>query len=68
MFYMVIYVTLTSLTEHGTLSLLRAKLSFLIRFYTYNIGQIDIFFVLKKFLTKQFHKSKYDLTKSLNKN
>ena len=32
MFYMVVYVTLTILTEHGILSLLRAKLSLLIRF------------------------------------
>ena len=48
MFYMVIYVTLTILTEHGILSLLRANLSLLIRFNTYNIGQIDIFIVLKK--------------------
>ena len=43
MLYMVIYVTLTILTEHGILSLLRAKLSLFIRFNTYNIGQIDIF-------------------------
>ena len=47
---MVIYVTLTILTEHGTLSLfssyLKAKLSLLMRFKTYNFGQIDIFFFL----------------------
>ena len=45
---MVIYVTLTILTEHGTLSLfssyLKAKLSLLMRFKTYNFGQIDILF------------------------
>ena len=43
MFYMAVYVTLTILTEHGILSLLRAKLSLLIRSNTYNIGQINIF-------------------------
>ena len=40
---MAIYVTLIILTEHGILSLLRAKLSVLIRFNNYNIGEIDIF-------------------------
>ena len=49
LFYvMVIYVTFTILTEHGILSLLRAKLSLLIRFNTYNIGQIEFFFCFKK--------------------
>ena len=56
MFYMVIYVTLTILTEHGILSLLRAKLSLLIRFNTYNIGQIDIFWFLKKSKINHFTK------------
>ena len=49
---MYIYFTLTILTEHGTLSLfswyLKAKLSLLMRFITYNFGQIDIFFSFKK--------------------
>ena len=48
MFYMVKYVTLTILTDHGILFLLGAKLSMLIRFNTYNIGHINIFLVLKK--------------------
>ena len=57
---MVIYVTLTILTENETLSLfswyLKAKLSFLMRFKTYNFGQIDIFFVFKKFKINYFTK------------
>ena len=40
MFYMVIYVTLTILPEHGILSLLRAKLSLLVSFKIINI---DVF-------------------------
>ena len=46
--YMVIYVSLTILTEHGTLSLfswyLKAKLSLLMRFITYNFDKIYSFF------------------------
>ena len=53
---MVIYVTLTILTEPGNLSLfswyLRVKLSLLM--ITYNLGQIDIFFVFKKILKQTF--------------
>ena len=49
---MVIYVTLTNLIDNGNLSLLswylRAKLSLLMSFKTYNFGQIDILF-FKKF-------------------
>ena len=59
-----IYVTLTILTEHGNVSLhyLRAYLSLLMRFKTYNFGQIGIFLVLKKVQNISFHKSKYALT------
>ena len=50
--YMVIYVTLTILTERGNLSLsswyLRVVIALLIKFKTYNFVQIDMFF-LKKF-------------------
>ena len=53
MLYMVIYVTLTTLTEYG-IFLLRAKFSSLIRFNTYNIGQIDIF-CFKKSSKINFH-------------
>ena len=59
---MVINVTLTILTEHGTLSLfswyLKATLSLLMRFKTFNLAKSTFFFNLNKL----FHKNKYALT------
>ena len=53
-------MTLTILTEHGNLSLfsgyLRAQLSLLMRFKTYNFGQNDIFCIKKSSKINIFQK------------